>query len=704
MLLLGFIACTLDGGSLTPPGRPVLPRGAVTDPDDVDADGLTDAMELLMATDPTVRDTDGDGLIDGDEVNLHGSDPLLLDTDGDGLTDLDEVQLHQTRPGHRDSDGDGVDDPDELEAGTDPNSVDTDGDGLLDGFEPLHGVDPLDPDTDGDGLFDGDEVERYGSDPLTVDTDGDGLIDGDEVHQHNTDPAAADTDHDLLLDPDELERGTDPRGPDSDGGGAWDGREDQQDGTNPLDPSDDVCTFPDEVLAGGPIPADAPQFDPTWISVDWGLLRDQHGLHDYVLDLNGDRRIDANELSSSYVRFSLYGPEVDFLCSVEFDADQATPAAGPPWQTSASLFEAFDLDLEGGVTDCPALDPLVYGTRDIRELLAKLPWGVGFGELAELADPLQASVAASGGSWETDWAPHIYGSWVTWDRSRAVVLGYGTVSHAACDLVSAEPSGATQLLPRVRSTALPHGLRSATEFLVYNLELVTGIRCGRASVKASNTAWVPATHRMDPVYVGFGFDVVTTPEGGLADFWFDSDGDGFEEAYSSTVTVHVYDAQVRKLCSLVYDADPAQEVDPATWSAIDATGAASGPIWRAWQLKLDNGDSEDCGTIDDYVWRTDSIQEVLSRIDFGFGIGALNELALQGPSQFGADWDAIEPTIFAGYLTFDGTTAVEASFGQLIDVDDCLVVDPKQALHPKIWAAEGRVGDVLAPPFYLFPL
>ena len=38
-------------------------------------------------TDPFNPDSDGDGVSDGDEVNVHGSDPNVQDSDGDGLTD-----------------------------------------------------------------------------------------------------------------------------------------------------------------------------------------------------------------------------------------------------------------------------------------------------------------------------------------------------------------------------------------------------------------------------------------------------------------------------------------------------------------------------------------------------------------------------------------------------------------------------------------
>ena len=43
-------------------------------------------------------DSDDDGLLDGDEVDTHGTDPLSDDSDGDGLTDGDEINnlfLHQ---------------------------------------------------------------------------------------------------------------------------------------------------------------------------------------------------------------------------------------------------------------------------------------------------------------------------------------------------------------------------------------------------------------------------------------------------------------------------------------------------------------------------------------------------------------------------------------------------------------------------------
>jgi outer membrane protein OmpA-like peptidoglycan-associated protein len=162
---------------------------------DPDGDGLTNDQEKQFGTDPKNPDTDGDGISDGDEVNVYHTNPLKKDTDGDGLSDYDEIFKYHT----------------------DPLKVDTDGDGLSDYDEVMkYHTDPLKPDTDGDGLTDGEEVLKYHTDPLKPDTDGDGLTDGQEVLKYKTNPLKADTD----------------------GGGVDDGVEVKR-GTNPLDPSDD---------------------------------------------------------------------------------------------------------------------------------------------------------------------------------------------------------------------------------------------------------------------------------------------------------------------------------------------------------------------------------------------------------------------------------------------------------------------------------
>jgi hypothetical protein len=174
-----------------------------TDPTlaDTDGDGVNDNRELELGTDPLVADTDDDGLDDGRELRV-GTDPTIVDSDGDGLEDGRELEVG-TDPTKADTDSDGLSDPAELEAGTDPRRADTDGDGVDDAKELDQGSSPLDADPDGDGL-DGAAEMRYGSSPTDADSDDDGIADGREV-ELGTDPIDDDTDDDGFPDAVELD-------------------------------------------------------------------------------------------------------------------------------------------------------------------------------------------------------------------------------------------------------------------------------------------------------------------------------------------------------------------------------------------------------------------------------------------------------------------------------------------------------------------
>jgi len=83
-------------------------------PLDSDDDGLGNDIELAIGTDPNSPDTDGDGLLDGAEYNIHLTDPLSWDTDNDGLPDKYEVDNYpefdpcDDSDAMADSDGDGI--------------------------------------------------------------------------------------------------------------------------------------------------------------------------------------------------------------------------------------------------------------------------------------------------------------------------------------------------------------------------------------------------------------------------------------------------------------------------------------------------------------------------------------------------------------------------------------------------------------------
>jgi hypothetical protein len=59
----------------------------MTESDDPDADGLTVAQEIAAGTSSQNPDSDGDGWDDAYEVNVSHTNPTLRDTDGDGVPD-----------------------------------------------------------------------------------------------------------------------------------------------------------------------------------------------------------------------------------------------------------------------------------------------------------------------------------------------------------------------------------------------------------------------------------------------------------------------------------------------------------------------------------------------------------------------------------------------------------------------------------------
>ncbi|MDO5319171.1 MAG: hypothetical protein Q4G65_11125 [bacterium] len=104
-------------------------------------------MDFGCGTDPSLADTDGDGLSDGAEVAC-GTDPLSYDTDGDGMPDGWEMAFGfdpgDASDGALDADGDGLPNADEYLNGSSPLAGDTDGDGTDDGAEVRRGTDPAD--------------------------------------------------------------------------------------------------------------------------------------------------------------------------------------------------------------------------------------------------------------------------------------------------------------------------------------------------------------------------------------------------------------------------------------------------------------------------------------------------------------------------------------------------------------------------------
>jgi hypothetical protein len=143
-----------------------------------------------------------------------------LDSDNDGLTNAEEHSL-ETNPHHHDTDNDGISDKNELLRSLDPLNPDSDADALFDGFEDSIQTNPANPDTDNDTIFDGQELAND-TNPLLADSDGDGLSDHQEA-ELSTNPSHSDTDGDGILDGAEMANGTNPLLNDSDADGVLDG-------------------------------------------------------------------------------------------------------------------------------------------------------------------------------------------------------------------------------------------------------------------------------------------------------------------------------------------------------------------------------------------------------------------------------------------------------------------------------------------------
>ncbi len=98
------------------------------------------------------------------------------DSDGDGLLDIEEIDIYFTNPNTKDSDNDGIDDGKELNLWGVDWSEDIDSDGLSN---------IMDPDSDGDGFMDGYEILR-GFDPGDAASVPNFLIEiGEAIINHN---------------------------------------------------------------------------------------------------------------------------------------------------------------------------------------------------------------------------------------------------------------------------------------------------------------------------------------------------------------------------------------------------------------------------------------------------------------------------------------------------------------------------------------
>jgi hypothetical protein len=156
--------------------------GSVDNWDDANNNGLIDSGDSVSG----LVDSDSDGLADNEE--LRGTTVMIRLVSGETI--LREVTSDPTT---KDTDQDGLSDGEEWAFGMDPRSPDTDADGLSDYIEwnVIYSA-PAEQDTDGDSLPDGAEHTFFLTSPLLADTDGDQFTDDEELTSLNRDPKVAD--------------------------------------------------------------------------------------------------------------------------------------------------------------------------------------------------------------------------------------------------------------------------------------------------------------------------------------------------------------------------------------------------------------------------------------------------------------------------------------------------------------------------------
>lgn len=148
----GTLSATIIFSKLNEAKQIAAPKDAVTLPAALTpklqgfVGGLFDkALGMIFQQFPHIDglpDSDGDGVNDASEIVL-GTDPKKKDTNNNGVSNKEE--LSAKLGDSRDVDHDGLSDSVETLFGTDPNKADSDGDGFKDGDEVINGFNPKGP-------------------------------------------------------------------------------------------------------------------------------------------------------------------------------------------------------------------------------------------------------------------------------------------------------------------------------------------------------------------------------------------------------------------------------------------------------------------------------------------------------------------------------------------------------------------------------
>ena len=180
------------------------------------------------------------------------------------------------------------------------------------------------------------------------------------------------------------------------------------------------------------------------------VVQDRNGnLVDYYLDEDGDGSEDS-EVSASYGFLIFDTTTGTTLCTAQFDASGLTPvdvdsltvqdAANPP-NTGAELSRAWSFTVTDLESDCSELDPAVYPTDNLLELLDGLTFTFGIGPMAHLENEGSAY-------WGTDWdtlQPFLHSEFFGFGTTTVREYAYGVMFDTDnCNSVDEQNAGAFQ--------------------------------------------------------------------------------------------------------------------------------------------------------------------------------------------------------------------------------------------------------------------
>jgi len=209
---------------------------------------------------------------------------------------------------------------------------------------------------------------------------------------------------------------------------------------------------------GGPLQGDG--WDPYWLSVSFVATVGDSTLQDMVWQ---------GEMVSSYLTFDIFTEDAGQACAIYYDLSEST-VTEQTWfsDTGGALYDAWDLVLRDGITDCPPVSADKWGTTDLREMLEQHSWGFALGEAVRIEDYIRSQVD----DWEW-WEAYLMGGYVmtsAYSPDTAFEVSYGLSFEAECGLAQTDFDGNPVYRAAVEEGPLPDGIGYAQGLYGLTLE------------------------------------------------------------------------------------------------------------------------------------------------------------------------------------------------------------------------------------------